>query len=266
MFYTLAKLFWLLANPLNLALILLCLSVLLLWSRWRRLGLWSVSLVAASLLALAILPLGEWLLSPLNNQFASFESSNSKIDGIILLSGGAVALKTSRQLGHAVPGKAADRLVEFMSLAKAHPNAKLLICGGNVESGADVGEKRQTEALLIAKYLINRGLSATRILVEDRSLDTFENAVLGHQLARPRADQRWLLVTSAWHMSRALASFQAQDWPVIAAPSGVGGKMAFRLRLNLKAGLKSLDIAIHEYIGLLAYRLNGRIATIWPAS
>ena len=153
-----------------------------------------------------------------------------------------------------------------MSLAKSHPNAKLLICGGNVESGADVGEKRQTEALLIAKYLINRGLSATRILVEDRSLDTFENAVLGHQLARPRADQRWLLVTSAWHMPRALASFQAQDWPVIAAPSGVGGEMAFRLRLNLKAGLKSLDIAIHEYAGLLAYRLNGRIATIWPAS
>ena len=266
MFYTLAKLFWLLANPLNLALILLCLSVLLLWSRWRRLGLWSVSLVAASLLALAILPIGEWLLSPLNNQFASFKSSDRKIDGIILLSGGAVALETSRLMGHPVPGKVADRLVEFMRLAKAYPNAKLLICGGNVESGDGAGEKRQPEALLIAKYLINRGLLATRMLVEDRSLDTFENAALGYHLARPRADQRWLLVTSAWHMPRALASFQAQDWPVIAAPSGVGGKMAFRLRLNLKAGLKSLDIAIHEYIGLLAYRLNGRIATIWPAS
>ena len=88
-----------------------------------------------------------------------------------------------------MPGKAADRLVEFMSLAKAFPNAKLLICGGNVESGADVGEKRQTEARLIAEYLINRGLSATRILGEDRSLDTFENAVLGRRLARQ--GRRW---------------------------------------------------------------------------
>ncbi len=266
MFYTLAKLFWLLANPLNMVLILLCLGVLLLWSRWQRLGLWLVSLVATSLLGLAILPLGQWFLSPLNNQFSPFKSSGGNIDGIILLSGGAVDLKTSRLMGHAVPGKASDRLVEFMSLAEAYPGAKLLICGGNVEAGDDTGHKRQTEAVLIAEYLISRGLSATRILVEDSSQDTFENAILGHQLAQPGADERWLLVTSAWHMPRALLSFQAQDWPVVAAPSAAGIEMGFRLRFNLQAGLMAVNFAMHEYFGLLAYRLNGRITTIWPAS
>ena len=197
MFYTLAKLFWLLANPLNMVLILLCLAVLLLWSRWQRLGIWLVSLVGASLLAMAVLPFGQWLLSPLNNQFAPFESSSSNIDGIILLSGGVVNLKTSRRMGHAVPGRASDRLVEFMRLAKVYPKARLLICGGNVALGAADNNKGQREAVQISEYLISRGLSAARILVEDSSRDTFENAVLGHQLAQPRAEQRWLLVTSA---------------------------------------------------------------------
>ena len=220
MFYTLAKLFWLLANPLNLILILLCVAVLLLWSHWKRQGLWLVSLIASSLLATAILPLGNWLLYPLNNQFAPFLSSSAKIDGIILLAGGVVDLKISQQMGHAVPGKASDRLVEFIRLAKAYPKAQLLICGGTAEKGRNANQTEQPEATLIAEYLINSGLHGTRILVEDRSLDTFENALFGYQLARPRVGQKWLLVTSSWHMPRALASLRAQDWPGIAAPSG----------------------------------------------
>ena len=153
-----------------------------------------------------------------------------------------------------------------MSLAKAYPGAKLLICGGNAEPVDGFGDKRQTEAVLIAEYLISRGFSASRILVEDSSRDTFENAILGHQLAQPGTDERWLLVTSAWHMPRALASFHAQDWPVVAAPSGADIEMGFRLRFNLQAGLMAGTFAMHEYMGLLAYRLNGRIATIWPTS
>ena len=119
---------------------------------------------------------------------------------------------------------------------------------------------------MIAEYLVNSGLSDTRILVEKRSLDTFENALFGYQIARPRVGQKWLLVTSSWHMPRALASFRAQDWPVVAAPSGYKQKQPFRIRFNLKAGLVAIDRAMHEYVGLLAYRFKGRIDSIWPAA
>lgn len=266
MFYTFAQLFWLFANPFNCILILLCLAVLLLWSRWQRVGVWVISILVISLLAMAILPLGQWLLSPLNRQFSPFESSGKKIDGIVLLAGDAVNLKASRQMGHPVPGKASDRLVEFMRLAKVYPKAQLLICGGNIEAGTEGHDKRRPEATLIAEYLINQGLSNRRILIEDRSRDTFENALLGQQLAQPSVGQKWLLVTSTWHMPRAVATFQAQNWPIIAAPPGSNKKIIFRLRFNLESGLKALDIAVHEYLGLLAYRLNGRITSVWPAS
>jgi uncharacterized SAM-binding protein YcdF (DUF218 family) len=104
-------------------------------------------------------------------------------------------------------------------------------------------------------------------MVENASLDTYENAVLGQKLAQPRAEEKWLLVTSAWHMPRAVAAFRGQNWPVVAAPPmrAMGGATKFALRFRLSSGLHQLRTALHEYLGLLAYRLNGRSRTLWPA-
>ena len=262
MFHSAATIIWAIASPLNLALILLILGALLLWSRWRRLGIWLVSALAVSLLAIAVLPIGAWVLAPLQRQFPVFEdAAKAPVRGIILLSGAAVDLKVSRQMGHAVPGHAAERLVEFIRLARAYPEARLLICGGNAGWGGN------REGPLIAEYLVSRGFHRSRFMVENASLDTYENAVLGKKLAQPRAEEKWLLVTSAWHMPRAVAAFRGQNWPVVAAPPmrATGGSSKFALRFRLSDGLRQLRTALHEYLGLLAYRLNGRSRTLWPA-
>ena len=262
MFHSVAKMIWAIASPLNLTLILLSLGALLLWSRWRRLGAWLVSVLAVSLLTIAVLPVGVWALAPLQRQFPVFEAvSTAPVRGIILLSGAAVNLKVSRQMGHAVPGHAAERLVEFIRLARAYPKARLLICGGNEGWGGD------REGPLIAEYLMSRGFNRSRFMVENASLDTYENAVLGKKLALPRVKEKWLLVTSAWHMPRAVAAFRGQNWPVVAAPPmrASGGSSKFVLRFRLSDGLDQLQTALHEYLGLLAYRLSGRSRTLWPA-
>ncbi|MBT3370863.1 MAG: YdcF family protein [Rhodospirillaceae bacterium] len=262
MFHSAAKIIWAIASPLNLTLLLLCLGSLLLWTRWRRFGVWLVSVLTLALMAIAILPIGAWVLAPLERQFPVYElAAEAPVTGIVLLSGAAVDLKTSRQVGHAVPGYAADRLVEFIRLARAYPKARLLICGGN----AGVGGAR--EGPLIAEYLIGRGFPRRRFMVENASRDTHENAVLGRKLAQPKAGEQWLLVTSAWHMPRAVAAFRGQNWPVVAAPpmGAKGGSAKFTLRFELRSGLGQIRTALHEYLGLLAYRLNGRSQTLWPA-
>ena len=267
MFFSIAKIFWVFAKPLNLTLILLSLAALLLWSRWRRVGIWLTSLLAASLLAVAILPIGEWLMAPLQRQFAPINMTDGHVTGIILLSGGVVDLRISRKVGHAVPGSTADRLVEFIRLARAYPRARLLICGGSGDADGVRDALWDREAPLIAEYLARRGIARERLLVEARSRDTFENAVLGQALAKPKPADRWLLVTSAWHMPRAMAVFHALDWPVVAAPPMrlKDGQNAYPLRFNLNRGLHSVGRAMHEYLGLLSYWLNGRIKTPWSA-
>ncbi len=260
MFFTVAKIFWIIAKPLNLALILLLLANLLLWSRWRRLGIWLAGIVTFALLAVAVLPVGEWALAPLNGRFPPIEvRAEAAVDGIVLLSGAAVDLKISGKIGHAVPGHAAGRLVEFIRLARAYPRARLLICGGNT------GAEGQGEGPLIADYLVSRGFDRSRLMVENASLDTYENAVFGRDLAKPAAAERWLLVTSAWHMPRAMAVFRAQGWPVVAAPPPSGANDAVVLRFAPGEGLRTIGVAMHEYLGLLAYRLKGRSNTLWPA-
>jgi len=94
-------------------------------------------------IALAVLPLGSWILAPLSERYARHViahvtadvTADGPVTGIVLLSGGAVDLRISAKMGHAVPGQAADRLAEFMRLARAYPNARLLICGGNARRG-----------------------------------------------------------------------------------------------------------------------------------
>ncbi len=261
MFFSLAKFVWILANPLNLTLLLLCLATLLIWLGWRRLAGWIVSLLTIALLAIAVLPVGSWLLAPLEEAFATYEPDARPVTGIVLLSGAAVNLRVSHQMGHAVPGHAAARLVEFMRLAKAYPKAKLLVSGGNTD-----GAGARPEAAVIAEYLVSRGIPAARILVEDQSRDTFENAVMSQKLANPAAKDRWLLVTSNWHMPRAMAVFQARGWAVAAAPPVKKTGIDSGLRFNLRSGMRSVGVALHEYIGLLGYWANGRIKSPWPVS
>lgn len=267
MFFLAAKILWVIAKPLHLVLILLSLAALLSFSRWRRLGVWLTGMLALALLALTVLPIGAWTLAPLERRFAPYAAADGPVTGIILLGGSAVNLDISRQVGHAVPGNAAHRLVEFLRLARLYPKARLLICGGSGKVGGVQDVRWDREGPVIAEYLISQGIARDRLLVEARSRDTRENAMLGHALARPKASDRWLLVTSSWHMPRAMASFRAFDWPVLAAPPArsQNGQTGFDLRFDLGLGMRNISLAAHEYVGLLAYWLKGWIRTPWPA-
>lgn len=226
MFFFFTESIWSLASPLNLTVIGLCLGTILLWSPWRRFGVWLISLITVSLLAVAVLPIGAWLLAPLSGLYRPYNPAagtmSERVTGIVLLSGDVVSLRISRQVGHVVPGHAADRVVEFIRLVRALPKARLLICGGNVEYATAGGKNWPRESILIADYLVSQGIPRDRLLVEDGSRDTHENAVLAAKLAQPRSGERWLLVTSAWHMPRtrrhsasgSYAPITLMRWPV----------------------------------------------------
>ena len=84
----------------------------------------------------------------------------------------------------------------------------------------------------------------------------------------PKPGERWLLVTSAWHMPRSMGSFRAAGFPVTAYPVDYrtrGGEDARRGFLHTSEGLRRLDLMVKEWLGLLAYRLSGRTDALFPA-
>ena len=112
------------------------------------------------------------------------------------------------------------------------------------------------------------GIAPDRITAEEQSRNTIENAVFSRLIAQPKPGERWLLVTSAFHMPRAIAAFRAAGFPVEAYPVDWrtrGPIDATRLFSSVAVGLAQTDLAMHEWVGLLAYRLTGKTTELFPA-
>src|SRR5262249_31353236 len=126
-------------------------------------------------------------------------------------------------------GGAAERIREAGRLARRYPHLRVFISG---ESPADVLE------------LLGREIDPTRVDIETHSHNTHENAVFAKAALRPRPSERWLLITSAWHMPRAMGAFRQNSFPV--EPWPVHGRWE---------GTPLYVLAGHEWLGLIAYRL-----------
>src|SRR5207248_10072596 len=95
------------------------------------------------------------------------------------------------------------------------------------------------EASATLGFVLEEGVAENRIVLEERSRSTHENAVFAKELIRPSTAETWILVTSAFHMPRAVASFRAVDWPVIPYPVDfkVDPNTVWRANFNLTDGL-----------------------------
>jgi uncharacterized SAM-binding protein YcdF (DUF218 family) len=260
----LSKLFWLVAEPASLLLSLLLLGSVLLWTPWIRLGRWVITLTALLILASAILPVGQWALKPIEDRFPPLVSLPPRVDGIIVL-GGVVDdyVIGKRGLPRSLAAAGSPRLDAFLELARRYPMARHVFTGGSIE----LINERDTEADVVRRIFARLGLDTTRIIFEDRSRNTWENAVFSHELIKPQPEELWILITSARHMPRAMGTFRKAEWSnVLAFPIDyvTGENDAFSPTFGLGANLNILSEAIREYIGLAVYNYLGRTSELFP--
>lgn len=255
----LSKLIWPLLNPANLILLLLVFSALL--TLVRRFRTWGRGGMGSAILLIALagtLPVGDWLLRPLEEWFPP-PALPAKVDGIVVLSGAEQpGLTTLRGQPHLNGG--AERHLMFIALARQFPGAKLVYSGG----GVPASEATLREADVAEMVFRSVGFDTGRVIFERQSRNTIENAQMARALANPREGEIWLLVTSAYHMPRAVNCFRAVDWPVVPYPVdfGTGGRASFGF--NPLGGLGALGAAAREWLGLVAYRILGHTRTILP--
>jgi uncharacterized SAM-binding protein YcdF (DUF218 family) len=262
MFFILSKTVAFLLLPSNLLIVLGLIGLALMATRFRRGGL---RMALASLLLLALLgfsPLGGILAHTLESRFPPWDPARGAPDGIVVL-GGGIASTLSGDYDEPILTSDGGRITAIAKLARAYPNARILYSGGSpnlIGAGTPDGE-------YLLRLLDSFGIARERVAVEPRSRNTFENAVFSKEMAQPKPGERWLLVTSAQHMPRAVGSFRQAGFPVEAYP------VAWRTRPRtsitpggiLSAGLSGLDLATHEWIGLIAYRLTGKTDALLPS-
>lgn len=254
--------FWEIADPARVVPALLVVGVALLWTRWARAGRWIASVGAALVVLVATSPLVGIAVSSLEDRFPKPEALPTDVTGIVLL-GGSVNRSLSALRGQPVTNHHADRLFIFAGLAHHFPNARLVFSGAG-----DEGASIPSETEVSAQVLEAMGVDLARIEFENRATNTAENATFSYELAAPRPGEVWLLVTSAWHMPRAVGSFRQAGWDVIPVPAGYmrgGGSTSWAPTFNPVPGLIALSRASYEWFGLVAYRLLGRTDELFPA-
>jgi uncharacterized SAM-binding protein YcdF (DUF218 family) len=262
MFFALSKIFGFFATPSNLLVAIGLLGALLLFTRFVRAGR---RLMAASLLTLVVAgfsPLGNAFILPLEQRFPPWDASRGAPDGIVVL-GGAISPDVSAARGVTSLNEAAERMTVVADLARRYPAARIVFTGGSGNLIFDGAAESDFAWPLFESF----GISRARVMLEGRSRNTVENARFSKELARPQPGERWLLVTSAFHMPRAIGVFRRQGFVVEAYPADwrTRGPADFWLLFpTLSGGLSRIDAAVHEWAGLLAYWLTGEIAEIFP--
>ena len=262
MFFILSKVLGFFALPSNLLMAIGLVGLVLLFTRFTRLASW---LIVTSLVLLAVAglsPLGNVLILPLEERFPPWDASRGPPDGMIVL-GGAISPDISAARGAVSLDEAAERITVAAELARRYPNARIIFSGGTNAVLFDEG----VEAPFAVRELEDLGVAHDRITAEEQSRNTIENAVFARLIANPKPGQRWLLLTSAYHMPRAMAAFRAAGFAVEAYPVDWrtrGPNDLVRPFAAVSEGLRRTDTAMHEWIGLLAYRLSGKTDALFP--
>lgn len=260
--FVLSKVILMVTDLGTILLTLLCVGGGLLWTRWWSLGRRIIGLAALSALIIATLPIGFWMIERLENRFPPVKELPEPITGIITLSGSFNQYVTAAR-GQPSLGGNVERLTEFIALARRYSTVRLVFSGGSgLLTRQDI-----KEADAARLFFVQMSLDLTRVVFENQSRNTYENAVLTHSLIKPTEGERWVLITSAMHMPRAVGTFRKAGWSVIPYPvdfktEGTGG---FWLGFNLRAGLNSIGAGTREWISLVAYRVLGRMDSLFPA-
>ncbi len=248
-----SKLIWVLVRPETLLILLFALGWLL--ARFGKVQL-SQSLGFVAIITtciIAVFPLGDGFLSPLERTYPT-EPEVRKVAGILVLGGGESDIQ-SNVWSQPNTGDAGDRFITALALARKYPEAIVLFTGGSGRllggaSGADIARD----------IFLGAGLDKSRLMLEGASRNTAENATMALEFVPDNLDGEWILVTSAFHMRRAVASFCAAGWKnIVPWPTDYRtGGFADRIGWNFALNLNDLNTGVREWIGLAAYSLTRR--------
>jgi uncharacterized SAM-binding protein YcdF (DUF218 family) len=262
LFFVLSKTIGYLLLPTNLLIAIGFVGAILMVTRFASFGRKLVMAAVLLLVICGLSPLGNLLLYPLESRFPPWDAARGAPDGIIVL-GASIEADLSAAHGTPVVRSAPDRLIVAAALAHRYPNARIVFSGGS----ANLISNDAREADFAGAIFEGLGISKSRLIMERASRNTLENAEFSKALVAPKDGERWLLVTSAFHMPRSVGLFRKAGFEVEPYPVDwrVGGwDDIFKFSNVAVDGLGRTDLAVREWMGLIAYRATGKIKELLP--
>jgi len=245
--------------PLPLSIELILCGLILLWfTRKTRAGKILVTLGVFVLIVSSTLTLPAIALGPLERRYAPIidyadvDTRNAPVKYVVVL-GGTVEPNRDISITSRITSAPLVRAIEGMRLFRMNPGGTVILTGGG-------HEKPFSEAEMMAGLLKSLGMHEEDMILETEAADTYESTVRVKNIVR---GERFLLVTSAAHMPRAVALFKAQGMNPLPAPTDHGLKRKDRSFVEYLApssqALRMTEAALYEYLGLVKEKSLGRI-------
>ena len=208
----------------------------------------------------AFSPLPRAVIRPLEDRFPRQDAAKGPVTGIVVL-GGAIG----RGRGEVTMNGSGARMTKAAEIARLHPQARIVFTGGAPNL---ISQATYTESDAARQFFTELGLDPARLTFENESRNTWENALFTRRLVAPKPGERWLLVTSAWHMPRAMGVFRKAGFAIEAFPTDYwsSGESDDFLSPYTRAprALEVADNSFKEWVGLVVYRLVGYSDTLFP--
>jgi uncharacterized SAM-binding protein YcdF (DUF218 family) len=249
---------WWVLQPSGLVLALLGVAWLAALAGGLRFARGLLGLVLLAWLAVVAAPVDAWLAAPLERRHALPDPLPEAVDGIVVL-GGAIDWRASVERGQLSMNGAGERVLAGAALARRYPEAVLALTGVTPEALAhDFVAAPDARSLIFGDAFAG---GAPVVLASSTS--TYSDALLSLERLQPRPGETWMLVTSAWHMPRAWATFRTLGWttvPYPVDPMSAGAGWGWSTWPAAAQRLADLDRIVREWGALWIYRRSGRIS------
>lgn len=207
-----------------------------------------------------VFPTGYNMLSCLEQRYQT-PQLEGYVSGIIVLGGTFKTESAAAQQDRLSVNDNVERVLDAIILHDKHPESLIVFSGGNGVLGGHGG----AEAKYIKRFIDDIAPNdAGYVLYEEQSRNTYENAVMTKEMIGPLKGEQWVLITSAYHMSRAMDVFQAIGWNVIPYPSDYRTNFDYKFMpdiTKIQRNFGMLDLALHEVVGRFLYRLTGKTSS-----
>ena len=256
---SLSKNIWLILGPINFLIILICIGLCLKLFKKKFSSNFFLILSFIYFCIIAVLPTGYYFLNKLESSFQSKKILESNIDGLLIL-GGPSSSNLSYIHQQVSFNEAGERLTESIKVIKNFKPKKIIFSGGSPSQTFD-----SSHAYVAEKFFSEMGIETDNIIFEFKSRNTYENILFSMEIAQPKKEENWLIITSAFHMKRAIYIAEKLDWKFIPYPVDFRtGLLPYtKPSITFLRNINTFDLASHEIIGLISYYFLGRTDKIF---
>ena len=224
-------------------------GVLMIFLKRRKIAIFNLAL-GLLLWIFCSAPFSNYLIGGLESEF---DVSPDVTGDCIILLGGGIIDRVPDFSGFGIPTD--SMLARIVTAVRVQKKLDIPI----IVSGGRIYPSMSSEAQIAKRFMIDLGVAEEQIIIEENARDTYENAKYTGEICLKKNYRKPILITSAFHMKRALLSFRKIGLDVIPYPAGFRSKnvqiFGWFGYLPNSGSLKGSSDALHEYLGILYYRL-----------